>query len=254
MTMEKLTQAAWSRNCLELLQEVNPAYRINREMRGRFIELIREDDSGLTISHNFIKIRDIYHYSFALLFTTRQTLLLRHCMLAGSRFDHNRSIWRQFLDDVGLFRTDMGYPPGVWSFGPWRSNTMENLRRGLRVPEEHLLPFYREQLRLGKAALLALFDEAQRIVEKLPSEVTAENAMKILESEGSRIEAYRRECYSLDAFKIAQGGCCKFEYGPPEPGFVIEDVPRDVIVFSQISIFLQERNRLPEFADIARKL
>ncbi len=254
MTEENRTPAAWARNCLNALQELNPSYRKNREVTGRLIEFVREDDSGLTVSHNFIKIRDSYNYSFALLFTTRRTPLLVHCMVAGSRFDHNRTIWRQFLDDLGLSQKDPGYPKGVWSFGPWRSNTMENLRQGLKVPEEHLLPFYRQQLRKGKAALVALFEEAMHMVDRLPTGVSQADAMMLLDPGGRRAEMYKRECYCLDALKIARGGRCNYECGPPEPGFLVEDVPRDVIVLDQLSVFLQERDLLPDVVDIARKL
>lgn len=119
--------AAWTRECLRILKGINPAYERNREVTGRFIEFIRPDPSGLYLSHNFTRITSSYYLGFALLFTRRRTKVLFHPRVAGSRFDHGRYAASQFHDDLGLQRGQEGYPSGVWSFGPWRSNTLENL-------------------------------------------------------------------------------------------------------------------------------
>ena len=254
MTEEKRTPTAWARNCLSILQEINPSYRKNRETKGRFIEFIREDDSGLIISHNFIKIQNDYYYSFALTFLTRPTELLKHCMIIGSRFDHNCTIWRQFLDHMGLFRGDSGYPSAVWSFGPWRKNTIEKLQHGLSIPEDYLLPFYRRTLLEGKNAMVILFEDTRRVLDRIPIDADNESIAELIEPELSQAQNFQRECSSLDGFNIARGGECKYSHGPPEPGFSVKNIPNAAIVGSQFSLFLQERDRLVDIIEIAKGL
>lgn len=254
MSEEKRTTAAWANYCLEALKSVHPCYERNREIKGRFIEFVREDESGLTISHNFIKIRDNYYYCFALLFTRSPTIRLSHCLMAGSRFDDNRTIWRQFNDDLGLYRGDIGYPSGVWSFGSWRENTIPNLTQGLKIADLYLLPFYRDALRAGKSKLICLFEEARRMIDTIPVGCDVQKIAEKFIDTRIRYEQLQRECYSLDALKLAKGGVAKYEYGPPEPGFRVDDVGLDVIVFSQLEVFLSQRERLSDIVEIARKL
>ena len=254
MSDENRTQPAWAAHCLEVLQSQDPSYRKNREVKGRFMEFVRQDESGLTVSHNFIKIRDTYYYSYALLFTQRPTQLLTHAFLAGSRFDHNKTIWRQFQSDLGLFRGDDGCPSGIWSFGVWRNNTLENLSKGLLIPDKHLFPVYRESLAKGKARLVALFQEAGKMMHGIPADEDFDSAAERFSHLRPEYERFERECYALDAFSIARGGLLKFGYGPPEPGFCLEDVPLELIVFSQLSVFFKERDRLAEITAIAERL
>ena len=180
--------------------------------------------------------------------------MLNHVLLCGSRFDHNRTIWRQLLDDLGVFHRDPGAPAGVWSFGAWKDNTMEQLQTGLAVPEEVLLPYYRKALGDGKDALTRLLQRARALIEPIPPGATEEEAAVLLADEIALVERYRRECFGLDALRIARGGECEYGYGPPRPGFMVESVPHEAIVASQLDVFLQERGRLDEVIDIARRL
>ena len=254
MSDENRTPSAWAAHCLEVLQTEDPSYRKNREAKGRFMEFVRQDESGLAISHNFIKIRDTYYYSYGLLFTQRPTLQLSHALLAGSRFDHNRTIWRQFYDDLNLSRGDVGFPSGVWSFGAWRNNTLENLSKGLLIPDRHLYPVYREALANGKSRLVALFREAKKMMDQVPPNEDIDAVAQRFSHLRSRHEQFQRECCSLGALSIGRGGLLKFGYGPPEPGFRFEDVPLELIVFSQLSVFFKERDRLDEIISIAERL
>jgi hypothetical protein len=141
------TPKEWTKNCLQMLQKSNPNYRINNNIKGNFIEFLREDDSGMLISTNFYRKRvlgiDTYYLCFALLLTSKNTNRLYHPLIIGSRFDTNRTIWKLFDEDLGLFHTDEKCPKGIWSYGEWRGNTMERLERGLLLPEEYLYPYYR---------------------------------------------------------------------------------------------------------------
>jgi len=76
----------------------------------------------------------------------------------GSRF--SKAISRQFRDDLGLGLGDEGYPNGVWSSGKRYSNTLQNLHRGLEVPEEKLYPHYKRVLKADAAGLLDRVDTA----------------------------------------------------------------------------------------------
>jgi len=254
MSHENRTQSAWAKHCLEMLQSQDPSYRKNRETKGRFMEFVRQDESGLTVSHNFIKIRDTYYYSYALLFIQRPSLLLTHALLAGSRFDHNKTITQQFYSDLNIFRGDEGFPSGIWSFGPWRNNTLENLSKGMLIPDKYLFPFYREALAKGKNRLVALFQEARKMMDGIPPTEDLDSAAQRFAHLRPQYDRFQRECHALDALSIARGGLLKYGYGPPEPGFRLEDVPLEVIVFSQLSLFHGERDRLDEIIEIAERL
>src|SRR3954471_19136222 len=92
---EERTPIAWRNACLEILRaEVHPAYDWHRAAIGRFTELVRTDSNGLHLSYNFVRIRDEYHLGFALLFSRRVPSTLVTPLVAGSRFDHNRTIGR----------------------------------------------------------------------------------------------------------------------------------------------------------------
>lgn len=254
MSDEKKTPTAWSAHCLEFLQEIHPGYSKNREVKDVFIEFTREDDSGLIISHNFFRHLDTYYYSFALLFSKRPTVPLDHCLLSGSRFDRNRTISRQFAD-FGLKRGDPGYPGGVWSSGVWFKNTLGNLKPGMAIPETHLLPRYRAELKSGKERLVRLYERAGEMLESLPAgadvtgfETTYPEAMATI------WDLRRREHYSLSAREIARGRDQSGGDAPSLTGFKVENLSLDEVVCDQAEVFLGERERMGEIVEIARRL
>tara|TARA_R110002072_G_scaffold219815_2_gene377419 strand:- start:2588 stop:3439 length:852 start_codon:yes stop_codon:yes gene_type:complete len=165
---EKRTPSLWAKNCLAALKGIDPSYERNRLVKGRFIEFVRQLPNGLYVSHNFLRTRDTYHLCFALLFSKRLAETLVSPLAAGARFDHNRTIWRQFCDDLGLHRTNEDCtrrpPSGVWSFGEWRRNTPGLVERGLGVSEEHLLPHYLKAIRAAAPSLVRLLERAVDLV------------------------------------------------------------------------------------------
>lgn len=248
--------AAWTRECLRILKGINPAYERNREVTGRFIEFIRPDPSGLYLSHNFTRITSSYYLGFALLFTRRRTKVLFHPRVAGSRFDHGRYAARQFHDDLGLQRGQEGYPSGIWSFGPWRSNTLENLARGLAVDEERLYPFYRDALREGKGRLVALFGKALELVPRFQQapEASFEAQADSAGLDAAKLLPYHEAAGTLNALAVAQGGSRYIGYGPRTNTFEVESIPLEAIVLAHRSVFLAERERLRELLAIAEAL
>lgn len=253
---DKRTPASWTRNCLAILTEMNPGYCKNREVKGRFIEFVRELESGLLVSYNFIKIRDHYHLSFALLFTAKPTTVLYHPLMAGSRFDHNMTIWKQFNDHLGLFHTDPACPRGRWSFGPWRKNTMERLETGLRLPEEFLLPHYLGELRKRKSRLVALFQCAHELLDDIDIslDMDLEARTSATGADAANLRDYTQHTAVLDARAIALGGQCWYGFGPVTNTFRVSDVPIEAIILCGLEVFLPERDRLLSLAGIASRL
>ena len=253
MSEEIRTSKAWADHCLGFLKEIHPDYTRNRAVKGHFIEFTREDESGLTISHNFSHEQNHYNYSFALLFSKRNTQMLEHCFLSGSRFDHNRTIWTLFRD-FGMVRGDGRYPPGVWSSGTWYKNTLENLGPGMAIPDLHLLPLYRAELSAGKDRLIRLFTQAQDMMDQLPPGAGVEEFAAAFPQEMEAVERHPRELHSLTARCIARGGVKDYGYGPPTPGFDLDALPLEMIVASQAQVVLGERDRMGEISDIAKRL
>jgi hypothetical protein len=248
------TPAAWTKECLGILQRIDPAYRRNREATGRFIEFVRPDPSGLLVSQNFIRTLDSYHLCFALSFTAQRSFQLYTPLFAGSRFDHGRTIWRQFVDDVGVRRGEPGHPSGVWSFGPWRSNTMENLAKGFQVNEEFLRPFYRQALGAGKDRLVALFEAARRLVPALDPSLPAAALAASVGIDPALVERHPLGTASLDALKVARGGSWYVGFGPRTHTVNLDEIAPEVVVVQFAEAFLRERERLDEIVSIARAL
>ncbi len=254
---EKRTSAVWANNCLEILRNNHEGYYRNRQVKGRFIELIRIDDAGLYVSQNFIKIRDEYHLSFSIMFTDKNsTPHLYHPLMAGSRFDHNNTIWQQFSNDLGLFRTNSECPSGIWSSGPWYKNTMKNLEKGLSLPDEYLYPHYRSKLTHGKERLIRLFTRAAQIIQQnqLAQDVSVIEFCKVANIDPDVVENTRMEVGALNAESIAAGGKCYYGYGPKDNLFRVEDVPLESIVFHNWKALYEERERIDGIIEIASKL
>lgn len=268
--IEKRIPKEWINNCLQILKEANSNYRLNKNVKGTYIEFIREDYSGIFISVNFFRKRvigqDTYYLCFGLSLTSKDTIFLDHPLLAGSRFDSNSTIWSLFSEHLGISPQDEGYPKGVWSSGKWRSNTMELLKRGLIIPEEYLLPHYQNVLKSGKERLLILFKRAAEIVPKISIEEPF-NLRKHIESQLDIIPqaksigidpvlvlAHRDKSNVLSLFNIAKGGECWYGFGPKENTFDVDSVPIDAIIMNSIGVFLLEKDRLTDIVSIIQKI
>lgn len=250
---EERTPSEWKKRCLGILQEINPGYRVNKDAKGRFIEFIRNDDTGAFVSLNFLRVRDTYHLCFAISLTTKLISPLYHPLLAGSRFDNNATICRRFLSDLGLTHTDEKCPKGIWSSGEWRSNTLERLKRGFQLPEEYLYPYYRSKLHEGKASLLQLIKRAEEIVTHLDINKPLDQQMKDMGIDKEQVDSYIAEARVLDMLKIAKGGECWYGYGPYENTFKVSEVPIDSIIMNYLEVFISEKDRLSEIIEIVEK-
>lgn len=248
------TPAAWARECLALLQSVHPDYRKNRRVAGRFMEFVRPDPSGLLVSQNFLRVREDYYLGYALTFTELPpTTRLHHPLVAGARFE-NSGIWKQWSDDFGLRRGDAGYPSGLWSFGPWRSNTLENIAQGFALNDQCMYPRYRQVLAQGKAHLVTLFEAAQHIIPQIdPSAPVAQQATRFGVDPGV-LAAYPLVSSALDAFTIAQHVRCYAGFGPATNTVDLASIAPEVMVLHFANEFLLVRERLPEILATAKAL
>jgi len=253
---EKRTLANWASSCLQILHAINIEYSRNPCVKGRFIEFIRVDDAGLYVSHSFVKIRDCYYLSFALLFSKSDSARTNHPLMAGSRFDHNYTIYRQFEQELGLTRVNPKWPKGIWSFAVWRKNTMDDLRVGLTLPEIHLYPHYRMMLAKGKKRLISLFRRAAQILGKgeLSGDISLDEFSDIMKCNPNKIIKTRNEAIALDAGKIAVGGDCHYELNPFSGTFFCDDVSFDSIIFNNWDVFYLEKSRIEDIILIVESL
>lgn len=249
------TPSAWAKECLAALSQLNPDYRRNRSVTGRFIEFVRPDPSGLHVSQNFIRIRDTYYLCYALLFSTEKPgSFLSSPLHAGSRFDHNFTVWRQFNDDLGLQPRSPGYPSGVWSFGPWRSNTMSNLIRGFEINERILYPVYRDVLHNGKQRLIELFETARRIIPKLHLATPVLLQASRFGVDPSNLANYPLASAIVSALTFARGGHCWVGFGPTSDTVDLDQIPYELSVLNYAEAFLAERDRLDQLVAVATRL
>lgn len=249
ISKDQRTPTLWKKKCLEILKKINPDYRLNKNMKGKFIEYIRQDESGAFVSLNFIRIREVYHLCFAISLTCKPTTYLNHPMIAGSRFDHNTTIYRLFLKDLNLFRTDEKCPKGIWSFGEWKSNTMERLESGLSLPDEYLYPYYRTQLHNGKERLLELFKRAKEFVPHLKLNESMDNQIKEFGINYKEVQLYRPQAINLNMLDIAKGSHLD-GFGLCQNLIDLSKVPIDVIIMNNLEVFILEKDRLSDIIKI----
>lgn len=253
---EKRTAAAWAKNCQEILSDINPDYYRNKNAMGSFIEFLRREESGLFISMNFLKTGSGFHYCFALSFTDKKdSPLLFNPMVIGSRFDNNKTIWRQFDEDLGLSRIDPGFPIGIWSDGEWRKNTMENLAHGMTLPEKYLHPHYHGILSQGKSKLISLYECARDMLkEDVGESPDLEIFCDAFNIEKQTILDHSQAASVIDAGKIARGGQYHYGWGPEDNTFAVSDIPLEVIVINHWQAFESEQQEINDIIDIAKRL
>lgn len=156
----KRTPAEWAKMCLGILQRIHPDYEKNKLIKGTTLEFIRRHESGLHISHNFIRIRTSYRQGFALLFSPRQPWERLHSpFVCGGRFDHNFDVRAAFQRDLGAGR--------ITSSHEWRSNTPRLVEVCFEAAERQLLPHYVAVIARGAEALIRLYTTARDLLEQL---------------------------------------------------------------------------------------
>lgn len=289
------TPARWATATLELVKKVHADYARNKAIKQPLLEFVRRDDSGLFASHNFEHHRQTYHQSFALSFSrSRMGPWLNTPLLAGSRFDHNRTVTRQFNDDLGLRRGDPGWPTSLTSLFEWKSNTLPLVEQCFRAAEAQLLPRYRQILADGSAHLVELFETARAFVDtfdsdletsrrriqghsftpefggrfQLPTDVSEWSEHFVLsvaallraEEQGLPVRdlwPHRMNCVNLKATDVARLG--DGESGDPSPATArLRSVPERLrmhaLVVFHIDTFVGLRAELPSIIETARGL
>lgn len=249
------TPAAWAKECLGVLGQLNGDYRRNKAITGRFLEFVRPVEGGLFVSQNFIRVRETYYLSYALLFATdKPGRFLSSPLHAGSRFDHNYTVHEQFSRDLGLQPGTPAFPPGLWSSGKWRSNTMDNLARGFALNDQHLFPAYRQMLHEGKGRLLELFEEAARVIPRLePGAPIADQAPRF-GVDASQLESYPLKSALVSALTLARGGDCWRGFGPRTDTVDLDRISPTLTVLHYAQSFILVRERLPDLCSVIRNL
>ena len=117
---ERLSPLKWAMGFEKTLRRVHRDYSLSADYRGRLVECVRQDESGLFLSQNCVKVYASYRHCFATLFT-RKKLSGALCspFVLGSRFDHNTTIAHAYNRD---YRSGM-----KWQVAPeeWHSEYAE---------------------------------------------------------------------------------------------------------------------------------
>jgi hypothetical protein len=151
---EKVT---WPRLFVSLLRETYPAYNLNKLARGTRTECLCRVENGLLYSQNTCCHRGEYNHCFGVaLSPALSDPCLDSPFFAGSRFDHNSTIFDAVTSELGLQRAD--WPPGLHSTHQLRTGAEDIVRRCTANAQRYLAPFYCAMARRAKQALGELVD------------------------------------------------------------------------------------------------
>jgi len=155
-----------------------------------------------------------------------------------------------------LWWRDPACPKGIWSFGPWYTNTMKNLETGLALPEAHLYPHYRKQLANGKNNIIRLFECAANILkqDKLPEEVTVAEFSGVAHVNAAQMGSFFPEVTVLDAGAIASGTAHYHRHPRHQQPFEIDAVPLEAIICHKWAAFYAAREEIDNIIEIAKRL
>jgi len=171
---ELLSPLKWAKAFEQTLHRVHPEYALSADYRGRDVECLREDATGLYLSQNCTRMHDRYSHCFAVLFTRAKLRPVLHSpLILGSRFDHNSTIAHAYNSD---------YREGMkWHVAPqeWHSEyratlrgTQQWLESTARTAEAFLRPLYLTRLSRGADRFTALLHDAAQFLQQW--EVTAQ--------------------------------------------------------------------------------
>lgn len=196
----RLPPAKWAEAFEQTLRRVNPDYRLSKDYRGRLVECVREDGTGLFLSQNCVKIHDNYRHCFALLLTRKRLSgSLYSPLILGSRFDHNSTIAHAYNRDYRTGRK--------WRVAPqeWHSEyratvrgTQQWVETTAKSAEQILFPVYLSRLSQGADRVASLLRDAATFIEQWG---ISKETLKVPVREGTLATAF------------AEGFCLKT---PPE--------------------------------------
>jgi hypothetical protein len=241
----KTARAHFEEAFLEILQaRVHPDYQRDRQIKGYFVEFRRSTPEGFFLSYNFVRVKLDYTLSFAVLLSPHQSAPRLHSPLTfGSRFDTNRFLSRQYLDDLNVRRGDPDYPPYLWSFGTPRSNTLDIIARAIGAPERQLYPHYLDCIRAGRERLVHLLQTAAVLLDKaktlsLDAERDSPGAVSALGIDQAALRHFGPllGC-GIGGLQIARGGTHWVGFGPKSNTVDLDQVPVDVLAFLNLRAF-----------------
>jgi hypothetical protein len=164
----KLSPRQWAQAFEQTLQRVNPAYRLSKDYCGRLVECVREDEMGLILSQNCVKMYDDYRHCFAVLLTCAKLgPALNSPFVLGSRFDHNSTVAHAYNRD---FRAG-----SKWQVAPMQCQseyratlhgTQQWVESTAKSAEQFLFPLYVDWLSQGADRVASLFRDAAEFIKR----------------------------------------------------------------------------------------
>ncbi len=280
----KLTPAKWAEAFEQTLRRVNPDYRLSKDYRGRSVECVREDASGVFLSQNCVELHENYRHCFAVLLTcTKLSPVLYSPLVLGSRFDHNFTIAHAYNRD---YRAGM-----KWQVAPqeWHSEyratirgTQQWVETTARSAEQFLFPLYLSRLSKGAERVASLFRDATLFMDqwgisretlkqpvsegelatafaeafylKVPPEdwneglVTCYNALRLADAHG--FPGIRLLSHRQDAINT----CDDIALGAQKFMAIPEDVRNAAVFVRYVDDFLTVRDELPRMIGVIEKV
>ena len=191
----KLSLSDWAQAFQESMQRVHPDYRLNRGFRGRMVECLRQDATGLYLSQNCGNMHGTWRHCFALLLTSKMIgHALNNPFVIGSRFGYDTI--------ATTYNTD--YRAGMkWQVVPdeWRSeypstrHGAQEAESAARSAEQFLPPVYMRQLASGSERLVSLYRDAVRFIEEWG---ISEDSLRLPKTDGVLATEFDVE-FGLDA-------------------------------------------------------
>lgn len=241
----KRTKANFIKQFFELLKNVNPNFVQNKNEKGNFFEFILKDNNNFNISYNIFHKSEDYYLCFAILLTDDyDEIWLDNPFILGSRFDNNKTIYRQILDDLNIAKS----PNKVWSHGQWRSNTFDNISKAISTPMDVLYPHYINTLYNGRENLISLYTVAMKVINNFTDikEADRESLLKACKELGLPTEEVAKlslRFHGLNAFRISKGGKYVSGFGGKE--FIdLANIPIEYLVINNIESLYKNKHKL----------
>ena len=252
----KRTKTNFAMQFFELLKNVNPNFVQNKNEKGNFFEFILKDKNNFKISYNIFHKSDDYYLCFAILLTDDYgDNGLHNPFILGSRFDTNKTIYRQIYDDLNITKSDSDYPNQVWSNGQWRSNTFDNISKAISTPIDVLYPHYIKTLYNGRENLINLYAVAMKVINSFTNKIgnDKESLLKACKELGlptEETEKLSSRLHGINAFSIAKSNKYASGFGGNE--FIdLSKTPVEYLIIENIESLYKNKHNLN---DVIKKL
>ena len=154
-TATETPKEKWNNEFLTILQGLNFDYKLNKNVKGRFTECLREYGSCF-YSQNTVFANAQYSHCFAISLTDQISGYLNSPFWIGARFDGNHTIFNAFEKDLNAVVRGPDRVNGIHSTHSRRTGTETIVCSCARNAEIYLAPYYISEFKKSFPLLLQI--------------------------------------------------------------------------------------------------